>query len=801
VTNHKKQPGLPVVEVDQAFPLMTTDGVSRPAASAGITGDQGPAVSAAIRDVLGWRPRVQDPKAFTAALSASFELSTVEDHVVARYVPRGVAVQADLGGVTGGQASLYLRAKAAHEQITRMLDSLQPLRTDADTQDCEAYRGLVRDSVRRIVMELGREGGPRVPLVDSAFSVLTGYQPTVSPAGTPVPPVATMGKGGQTAGPRAGGPPLSAILDPPGSFTMSGGTPGTVPAAPAEIDPDTVPGQLGALRDRFGLDDDHVNTVDEEKQRTSFWTLVELVTDLQRSWDLRRLDFTLGAGNGFLGTDLVQISRLLAAAAEQVDEFEAVLDSVLVSAAERQTVVLDLNSGLTLDDLMQWLRVFFTEDGPNIIRDTGRDGLVSSFTPTAVALLLTLREKLVRALVPCAGAGCAGGCVCGSRGLVTCIPLGCCTKLPPGMYAGRVKIAVSTLCGLVERLTRKALRIGRFAGVVLLDLAVVPFQDGEHADEFARVELRGLHLRPTYVPAFIADPGAPATLVLPLQGSASADADSLSGIFQRAALPEALRRLLTDTTGVVMPASEVPLAIVDGELGRIVQGPAVTTWPKLQPAGVVTHDGGPDTWSGIPPNQRFVPQSPPDPVDPEVADDCLADCGDDCAGCDCGCHSLETAGTGIVRLLEAILADHRRAETAEAKAADTEPADTEVADAEPADTEPADAEPADTELAGAEPAGEEPADTERPDTEPPDTEPAETAWRGAREPVAPARSRQELAALDRVRELVAARRGSLPKRVGDIQNDLAVRHLVVTMLRATGGAPPAGDTRSDEKGQ
>jgi hypothetical protein len=31
-------------------------------------------------------------------------------------------------------------------------------------------------------------------------------------------------------------------------------------------------------------------------------------------------------------------------------------------------------------------------------------------------------------------------------------------------------------------------------------------------------------------------------------------------------------------------------------------------------------------------------------VNPEVADDCLADCGDDCAGCDCDCHQEETAG-------------------------------------------------------------------------------------------------------------------------------------------------------------
>jgi len=789
VTNDKKQPGLPVVEVDQAFPLMTTDGVSRPATSTGIAGDQGPAVTAAIRDVLGWRPRVQDPKAFTAALSASFELSTVEDHVIARYVPRGVAVQADLGGVTGGQASLYLRAKAAHEQITRMLDSLTPLRTDADPQDCEAFRGLVRDSVRRIVMELGREGGPRVPLVDSAFSVLTGYRP--SPAGTPA---FTMGKSRSKGGLGASRPPLGSILDPTESLTMSGGTPGIVPPAPAQIDPDSVPGQLGALRDRFGLDDDHVNTVDEEKQRTSFWTLVELVTDLQRSWDLRRLDFTLGIGSGFLGTDLVQISRLLAAAAEQVDEFEAVLDSVLVSAAERQTVVLDLNSGLTLDDLVQWLRVFFTEDGPNIIRDTGRDGLVSSFTPTAVALLLTLREKLVRALVPCAGAGCAGGCVCGARGLVTCIPLGCCTKLPPGMYAGRVKIAVSTLCGLVERLTRKALRIGRFAGVVLLDLAVAPFRGGTgtSARNFVRVEIRGLHLRPTYVPAFIADPGAPAPLVLPLQGSASADADSLSGIFQRAALPQALQDLLTRTKGVVMPASEVPLAILDGELGRIIQGPSVTTWPKLQPAGVVMPEGSIDTWDDdIPPNQRFVPQSPPDPVDPEVADDCLEECGDDCAGCDCGCHSLETGGAGFFHQLEAMLGDRRRAEAAAADVEPAEPVNIEPAEIVPADIEPAETAPDDT----------TPAETAPDDIEPAETAPAGTEGPGDHAPVVHARSRQELAALERVRELVAARRGSLTKRVRDIQNESAVRDLVVAILRAAGEAPPAGDTRSDEKGQ
>ena len=167
--------------------------------------------------------------------------------------------------------------------------------------------------------------------------MLTGYQPTPAHDRAVVPGL-----------PPTQTPGAVLPISPPVAPTFGAHRPGS--SAPcrlptAEIDPDSVPGQLGALRDRFGLDDDHVNTVDEEKQRTSFWTLVELVTDLQRSWDLRRLDFTLGAGNGFLGTDLVQISRLLAAASEQVDEFEAVLDSVLVSGAERQTVVLDRGTG------------------------------------------------------------------------------------------------------------------------------------------------------------------------------------------------------------------------------------------------------------------------------------------------------------------------------------------------------------------------------------------------------------------------------------------------------------------------
>jgi len=533
-----KKPVLPVVEVDQAFPLMTT-GTPAPAGQSSSTTDQEPAVETAIRNVLGWRPRTQDPKAFVAALNAVFQLSTVEGHREATYVPRGYAIQADLGGVTGGQASLYTRAQAAHGQITRILDALKPLRPDADPEDCEAYRTLVRDSVGQLVSELGTPGGPRVELIDSAFGVLTGYQP------------------GGTPGYSASGQPAPsksfAFRPAAGASALPG-----VPLAPPGTTADDVPGQLGALRDRFGLTDDNVNTVDEEVMRTSFLTLVDLIVDLQNSWDQQRVAFGSDVGRGFLGTELVLINRLLAAAAEQVDEVEAVLDSALVSAAERQTIILDTRTRLTLDGYLSWLRTFLTKDAPRIARDTGRDGLTTSFTPTVLALLQALRCTLIARLVPCGSSSCGGmgGCRCGRQGVVSYIPLGCCSPLPPGMYAGRTKIAISGLCGLLERLGRAVARIGRFSGAVLFDVVVAPFEDAG-GDEI-RVEVRGPHLRPSYLPAFVVNGTPPGRqledLILPRHGSASADADSVVGIFSRGSLPTGLQ----NTCGALAPYSPPP---------------------------------------------------------------------------------------------------------------------------------------------------------------------------------------------------------------------------------------------------
>jgi hypothetical protein len=526
---------IPVTDVDQVFPVLTGDRSAVGGGSSGPPGDQGPLIAAALRDVLGWRPRAQDTKAFSAALTASFTLTEYEGHVDATYVARGFAVQADLGAVSGGQASLYSRAQVARTQLVGLLDGLVPLRPDADPEDCEAYRLLVRHAVSRVVDELGSPGGPRQAVVDSSFGILLGRSSD-------------------------------------------------------ESDADDVVGQLGALRDRFGLLDANVNTVDEERVRTSFWTLVDIVVDLRRAWIRQQKTLAGGTGSGFLGTDYVLLSRLLAAAAEQVDEVESVLDSVLVAAAERQTV--ELAKGLSLDGLLRWTREFLVEDGPLYVRDSGRDGMRTAFAPTVQGLY---KELLDTVMTPLGGLATTGTA---QRWL----PLECGRRFPTGMHSARVRVAFAGLCRLMDELFTKSALIGRYPGVVMIDVEVEEIamvRDGS-ADEFlqlpplaerdfyARITLRGANLRSHYVPALLKEDWegqAKLPLNLPLQNSTTAGGDRISGIFLLT--PGQLEewntpgdaRQLTDTGSYLFPAQSVPVAVVDSETGEVIQSPAAVYWP------------------------------------------------------------------------------------------------------------------------------------------------------------------------------------------------------------------------------
>src|SRR5262249_21693838 len=125
-------------------------------------------VENSLRDVLGWRPKVADYKGFVAALNHSFTCKEIERRTECVSTPRtyAVQIQADLGAITGAQASIYARGKAALDQSLIILGRLYALDPAADPQEVEARRAIVRSEVTELVNELGVEGGPRVQRVD-----------------------------------------------------------------------------------------------------------------------------------------------------------------------------------------------------------------------------------------------------------------------------------------------------------------------------------------------------------------------------------------------------------------------------------------------------------------------------------------------------------------------------------------------------------------------------------------------------------------------------------------------------------
>ena len=231
-----------------------------------------------LREILRLRPRDNDPRSFLASLGQAFEIKRVEGHTEWMWRPRTYAAEADLGAITGAQASIYWRARAALDQSLPLLDGLEPLRSDFDMEDIEAVRSIVRSGLTELVYELGIEGGPRLARVNGYFSDLLGAEFTQLP-------------GGSQQNPK--------ILD----------------------NPEDVGGQLGSVRDVFGLLGAQVNTVDEEQNLTNFLILVDLVNSLWLTWRSQQKAFDHSAGGrSFLGTQLVLLSRNLSVVAESVDE-------------------------------------------------------------------------------------------------------------------------------------------------------------------------------------------------------------------------------------------------------------------------------------------------------------------------------------------------------------------------------------------------------------------------------------------------------------------------------------------------
>jgi hypothetical protein len=375
-----------------AYPLLTEEitTTGAPAPATGGPGAGGPGagygqtVDQVMRDVLGWRPG-GDFAGFQAALTGAFQLKEVEGHTEWSWQQRGYAVQADMGALTGAQASIYARAKSALDQILPLLAGLKTLNPALYApQDLESIRSVVTVELNELVNELALEGGPRIQRVDELFGLLLG--------------------------------------DSIGSTNLN---------------PDLIQGQLGILRERFGLTVDQIDTVDEERTVTNFRIVVEQILALQASWSTDRNLLSGVDSRTSLGTILIWLSRSLEAVCESVDDLTFALDSVYVDAAQRQVIDLRLGPNeppLLLSDLLDWVVRASRDEGPRIVQDAGKDG-VFAFAPVLERL-----RGLINATLEIAEHG---------------------NKLPTGMKTPRVKRALQVLASQLAEAARLARLVRR----------------------------------------------------------------------------------------------------------------------------------------------------------------------------------------------------------------------------------------------------------------------------------------------------------------------------------------------------
>ena len=346
------------VEDAISYPILTEEVAYRPSpvgiptgGGGGIAGpgssNLGQTALQAVSDVLGWKANPSDPKGFIGALTQSFTLSDVEGHTEATWKSRSYAVQTDLGGgITGAQASLYMRAKDALEQSLSLLDGLYPLDPEADPEYVKALREMARSQMNEIVKELGMVGLPSILRIDTYFGILLGQKVAHLTAGE------------------------------------------------VQLDPDQVKGTLGKIRDVYGIKfrgNKLNNSVEDEQDITNFRVISDYMTSLLQSWIANREFFILRPQEqAFFGTQLVLISRQFNVIAETVNELRFALDSVFIGPNERQTLLLEFDDRslppMFLEDVLDEVDRFVADEGPRLLRDGGKISVTNNILPVVDTL-------------------------------------------------------------------------------------------------------------------------------------------------------------------------------------------------------------------------------------------------------------------------------------------------------------------------------------------------------------------------------------------------------------------------------
>ena len=316
----------------------SSDGSNGSSAAAGLSLTR--TAQNAIRDLLGWRYRADDPKGFIAALNNAVDLKEVEGHIESTWKARPFMVKADLGDATGAQASIYERARVALDHALPLLDGLKPLRTDSDDESTESVRAIVRSALTELVAELGNVGGPRVQRVNEYFTRLLGDDVDFDPA-----------------------------------FF------GTTDFATLVGRPEDVEGALGELATRFGFERGLVLTVQEERNFTNFLILVDYTTSLFQTWVAQKPFVERNSlPDKFLGTQLIRLSQVFNVIVESVHEAYSAMDSVFFGPEEREVheIVFNGDPRITVAELLGWVEHFASVEGPQLIQSSGKDGVLAA---------------------------------------------------------------------------------------------------------------------------------------------------------------------------------------------------------------------------------------------------------------------------------------------------------------------------------------------------------------------------------------------------------------------------------------
>ncbi|MGH9802761.1 MAG: hypothetical protein ACRD82_20530, partial [Blastocatellia bacterium] len=301
------------------YPLLTSGGQQAAAVTTGApaAGSLQSVIDRTLRDLLGRSPKQSDPKSFVQALNQTFAVKVVDGHSELTVMPRTFAGQSDLGGgVTGAQASLVVFASSALEHSKPLIETIYSLIPEADTQEVEAARTILLSEWTEFVEELATEGGPRSARADDLIArVITFHLPT-------------FGR-------------LLGVINNTGQITR-----------------------------------EHVITIDEEENLTSFITIQDYIRSVQTSWENYRDHFF----QADLGTGLVLLSRRLSVVAESVNEVFAAMDSVFVGHSERLSARIRLSStgfqhDMVVEEILTWVQSFAAEDAPMLIQEGGLRGV------------------------------------------------------------------------------------------------------------------------------------------------------------------------------------------------------------------------------------------------------------------------------------------------------------------------------------------------------------------------------------------------------------------------------------------